>query len=64
MGQTYDCKIGICCFSAKNPDLRSKSKDWLVQIQDNVSECSDMSKSSLNVICICHDIAVKLLIWC
>ena len=26
--QTKDYKIGICCFSAKQPALRRKSKDW------------------------------------
>jgi hypothetical protein len=31
-------KIGICCFSSKHTALRSKSKDWLAQNQDNVSE--------------------------
>ena len=36
--QTKDYKIGICCFSAKHTALRKKSKDWLAQNQDNVSE--------------------------
>ena len=40
--QTKDYKIGICCFSAKHTALRSKSKDWLAQNQDNVSERGDM----------------------
>ena len=40
---TKDYKIGICCFSAKNAALRSKSKDWLARNQNNVSEWSDMS---------------------
>ena len=35
--QTKDYKIGICCFSTKQAALR------LVQNQDNVSECADMS---------------------
>ena len=39
-GQTKDYKIGICCFSAAS---RSKSKDWLAQNQNNVSEWRDMS---------------------
>jgi hypothetical protein len=39
LGQTKDYKIGICCFSAKHAALRSKSKDWLTQNQNNVSEC-------------------------
>jgi hypothetical protein len=42
-GQTKDYKIGICCFSAKHAALRRKSKDWLVQNQNNVTEWSDMS---------------------
>ena len=42
-GQTDDYKIGICCFSAKHAALRRKSKDWLAQNQDNVSEWGDMS---------------------
>jgi len=36
-------KIGICCFFAKHAALRRKSKDWLAQNQDNVSEWGDMS---------------------
>ena len=27
-GQTKDYEIGICCFSAKHPTLRRKSKDF------------------------------------
>ena len=42
-GQSKDYKIGICCFSAKHTTLRRKSKDWLTQNQNNVSEWSDMS---------------------
>jgi hypothetical protein len=37
-----DYKIDICCFSAKQAALRSKSKDWLTQNQDYVSERSDI----------------------
>ena len=37
-GQTKDYKIGICCYLAKHAALRRKSKDWLAQNQDNVSE--------------------------
>ena len=40
LGQTKDYKIGICCFSAKDAALRSKSKDWLAWNQDNVSDMS------------------------
>jgi hypothetical protein len=42
-GQTKDYKISICCFSAKHAALRSKSKDWLAQNQDNVSKWKDIS---------------------
>jgi hypothetical protein len=41
--QTKDYKIGICCFSAKHAALRRKSKDWLTQNQNNVSEWGYMS---------------------
>ena len=41
--QTKEYKIGICCFSAKNAELRRKSKDWLARNQDNVSAWGDMS---------------------
>ena len=37
-GQTTDYETAIFCFSAKNAALRKKSKDWLVQIEDNVSQ--------------------------
>jgi hypothetical protein len=42
-GQTKDYKIGICYFYAKHTTLRRKSKDWLAQNQNNVSEWDDMS---------------------
>jgi hypothetical protein len=45
--QTKDCKIGICCFSAKHAVLRRKSKDGLAQNYNNVSEWSDMSTRGL-----------------
>jgi hypothetical protein len=45
--QTRDYKIGICCFTAKQEALRSKSKDWLVRNQNNVSEWCDMSTRGL-----------------
>ena len=47
LGQTKDYQIGICCFSAKHAALRRKSKDWLAQNQNNVSEWSDMSLRGL-----------------
>ena len=40
-GQTKNYKVGICCFSAKYAALMRKSKDWLVQNQDNVSVWND-----------------------
>ena len=40
-------KFGICCFSAKHTALRSKSKDWLAQNQNNVFKWSDMSTHGL-----------------
>jgi len=43
IGQMRDYNIGICCFSAKYAPLRRKSKDWLAQNQDNVSEWDDKS---------------------
>jgi hypothetical protein len=46
-GQTKDYEIGICCFSAKHATLSRKSKDWLAQNQNNVSEWSDMSTLGL-----------------
>jgi hypothetical protein len=46
-GQTKDYKICMCCFSAKHAALRRKSKDWLAQNQDNVSEWGDMSIGGL-----------------
>jgi hypothetical protein len=42
-GQIKDYEIGICCFSAKQPALRRKSKDWSAQNQNNVSELGNMS---------------------
>ena len=42
-GQTKDYEIGIWCFSAKHAALRRKSKDWLAQNQNNVSEWSNVS---------------------
>ena len=36
-GQTKDCNIGICCFTAKHAAFRIKCKGWLSQDQDGVS---------------------------
>jgi hypothetical protein len=47
LGQTKDYKISICCFFAKHTALRSKSKDWFAENQNNVSEWSDMSTRGL-----------------
>jgi hypothetical protein len=46
-GKTKDYKIYICYFSVKHATLRSKSKDWLAQNQDNVLECSNMCTCGL-----------------
>jgi hypothetical protein len=37
-GQTKENDIGIFCFSAKHASLRSKSKNYLIQNQNNVSD--------------------------
>jgi hypothetical protein len=37
LDRTKHYKIGICWFSAKYAALRSKSKDWLAQNQNDVS---------------------------
>ena len=42
-GQTKDYKICICSSFSRHTAFRSKSKDWLAQNQDDVSEWSDMS---------------------
>jgi hypothetical protein len=47
LGKIKDYKIGMCCFSAKHAVLRSKSKDWLILNQNNVSEWSDISTHGL-----------------
>ena len=41
-GQIKDYKIGICYFFARQAALGRKSKYWLAQNQDNVSECANM----------------------
>ena len=40
--QTKDYTIGICCFSAKDTALRTKSKNWLALNQKNVSKWGDI----------------------
>jgi len=37
----YMYKVGIFCFFAKYAAIRSKSKDWLAQNQDNELEWGD-----------------------
>jgi hypothetical protein len=59
-GQTKDYAIGICCFSAKQSALRSKSKDWLTRDQNNVSEWSDMPKRKKKSMILIHEISVLL----
>ena len=46
-GQIKDYEIGTCCFFTKHTALRSKSKDWFPQNQDNVSVWSNMSTHGL-----------------
>ena len=47
-GKSKDYTIGISCFSARQPTLRSKSKDWLAQNQDNMSvECCFCDQGSV-----------------
>ena len=43
LGQTKNYKTGSCCFSARHTTLRSKSKDWLAQNKNNLSDYGDMS---------------------
>jgi hypothetical protein len=42
--QIKEYKICICSFFTKHPALRSESKDWLAQDQDNMSEWSNITK--------------------
>ena len=42
LGQSKDYEIGICCSSAKHTASMSKSKDWLAESQDDVSEWGNM----------------------
>ena len=39
--QTKEYKLGICCFSVKHIAFRRKSKYWLAQNQDSMSEWGD-----------------------
>ena len=55
-GQTKDYEIGICCFSAKHAALKRKSKDWLAQNHDNMSEWGDMP--------IRKTVSVRVRLWC
>ena len=48
-GKTKDYKIDICCFSAKNAAIRSKSKHWLAWNQYNVFKWSNMPNCGLLV---------------
>jgi hypothetical protein len=43
LDQTKDYKIGISWDSSKHATLRSKSKDWLAQNQNDVFEWGNMS---------------------
>ena len=46
-GQSKDYNIDIRYSSTKHSALMSKSKDWLAQNQNNVSEWHDMSTRGL-----------------
>ena len=43
LDQIKDYEIGICCFSTMHAALKRKSKDWMAQIRDTVSEYGDVS---------------------
>ena len=45
--QPKNYRISSCCFSTKNATLRSKSKDWLAQNENNESEWNDTSARRL-----------------
>ena len=45
--QPKDCTISICCFSTEDTAAMSKSKDWFVRNQNNVSAWSDMSTGDI-----------------
>ena len=45
--KTNKLKVGICCFSVKYTTFSIKSKDWLAENDDNVSEYSDISTGGL-----------------
>jgi hypothetical protein len=42
LGYPKDYQLVFVVYNAKHAELRRKSKDWLPQNQDNVSEWSDM----------------------
>ena len=42
-GKTKDYNIDICGFSVKHTAIRSKSKDWLAQNHNNISEWGNIS---------------------
>ena len=45
--QSKDYGIGICCVSGRHAVQRSKNKDWLALVQNNVSEWRDVSNRRL-----------------
>ena len=60
-GQAKGCKIGICCFSAKNVVITNTG--WL-GIGDNVSECSDMSTRGIgDNVSECSDMSTRGLLF-
>jgi hypothetical protein len=60
LSQTKEYEIGVCCFSAKNAELRRKSKDLLAQNKDNVPEWHDMSTHGLMIQQILISLKTKL----
>ena len=46
--QTKDYTIDICCFFVKHAALRSKSKDWLAQNQDNQNQDNAIEWSDIS----------------
>jgi hypothetical protein len=45
-GQNKDCKIGICCFSAKHGAWRSRRKDWLQRTRHTTPPLPPLSNAT------------------
>jgi hypothetical protein len=48
-GQTIEYEISISCFFTKHATLRNKSKDWLAQNQDHISDLEWRDMSTLEL---------------